>query len=113
MAPSPIEPCTVISWDALTLRDWVAFPAQPRTLSCHPPSLVSPYPPFLPSPSPSPQFYVADGELSCLMYQRSCDGGLGVPFKHRQLRAAHAHGGAGGGRGGGKGDTAPGAAVQG
>lgn len=26
------------------------------------------------------QFYVANGELSCCMYQRSCDMGLGVPF---------------------------------
>jgi dihydrofolate reductase/thymidylate synthase len=26
------------------------------------------------------QFYVNKGELSCLMYQRSCDMGLGVPF---------------------------------
>ncbi|KAF8818014.1 bifunctional dihydrofolate reductase-thymidylate synthase, partial [Cardiosporidium cionae] len=26
------------------------------------------------------QFYVANGELSCLMFQRSCDMGLGVPF---------------------------------
>lgn len=26
------------------------------------------------------QFYVADGKLSCLMNQRSCDMGLGVPF---------------------------------
>lgn len=26
------------------------------------------------------QFYVANDELSCLMYQRSCDMGLGVPF---------------------------------
>ena len=26
------------------------------------------------------QFYVADGELSASMYQRSCDLGLGVPF---------------------------------
>jgi len=26
------------------------------------------------------QFYVSKGELSCLLYQRSCDMGLGVPF---------------------------------
>lgn len=26
------------------------------------------------------QFYVADGKLSCILYQRSCDLGLGYPF---------------------------------
>lgn len=26
------------------------------------------------------QFYVSNGELSCMVYQRSCDMGLGIPF---------------------------------
>lgn len=47
------------------------------------PSPPHPTPPPTPLPTPTsagPQFYVADGELSCQMYQRSCDLGLGVPF---------------------------------
>lgn len=44
------------------------------TLHAEPPCALAP-----PSP-PLPQFFVAHGELSCLMYQRSCDVGLGVPF---------------------------------
>ena len=34
----------------------------------------------LPPCHKSYQFHVADGRLSCLLYQRSCDGALGLPF---------------------------------
>lgn len=40
---------------------------------------TSPYP-FISNISVSLQFYVANGELSCQMCQRSADMGLGVPF---------------------------------
>ena len=45
------------AWDPMTLSDAAAPPCHIRA-----------------------QFYVADGELSCQMSQRSCDLGLGVPF---------------------------------
>ena len=35
------------------------------------------------------QFYVADGRLSCQLYQRSADVFLGRAVQHRVLRAAH------------------------
>ena len=41
------------------------------------------------------QFYVADGKLSCQLYQRSADVFLGRAVQHRVVRAAHPHGRAG------------------
>ena len=43
------------------------------------------------------QFYVADGRLSCQLYQRSADVVPRRAVQHRQLCAAHRHGGAGDG----------------
>ena len=42
------------------------------------------------------QFYVADGRLSCQLYQRSAGRLPRRPVQHRELRASHAHAGAAG-----------------
>ena len=46
------------------------------------------------------QFYVANGKLSCQLYQRSADTFLGRAVQHRLLCAADPYGGAGDGAGG-------------
>ena len=40
------------------------------------------------------QYFVADGRLSGLLHQRSCDVGLGLPYNLVDCRAPHPHAGA-------------------